>query len=135
MLLQSQFGLSTGVSLSWKLWGWKPFLGAMADMGRLLKTVIINVVRLVQHKLQTSPLQFWHKNAWLNTCAQTHFILPLILQYQQDKVVLREDSMLYKYEARDRNDSRLLTHWFMWEKLNSLTSFQWKQNKFLGQET
>ncbi len=45
MLLQSQFGLSTGVSLSWKLWGWKPFLGAMADMGRLLKTVIINVVR------------------------------------------------------------------------------------------
>ncbi len=45
MLLQSQFGLSTGVSLSWKLWGWKPFLGAMADMGILLKTVIINVVR------------------------------------------------------------------------------------------
>ncbi len=94
-----------------------------------------DLVQLVQHKLQTSPLQFWHKNAWLNTCAQTHFILPLILQYQQDKVVLREDSMLYKYEARDINDSRLLAHWFMWEKLNSLTSFQWKQNKFLGQET
>lgn len=39
MVLQCQFCLSTGVSLSWN------FLGAMADMGRLLKTVTFNVVR------------------------------------------------------------------------------------------